>query len=107
MRMILAICLISALVLLPATAMAANTGGQGRPGTQGNAFVSGEQSDGTVNAAGQYQYCARYGQTDAGSIGNGKMLRIRSCTGDGDQARMMSRNQTRLRDGSCGNCPNQ
>ncbi|MCU0631993.1 MAG: hypothetical protein MUC66_03325 [Methanolinea sp.] len=108
MRTLLILCLLLGLILVPATVMAAGSQGQGKSGAQGSAPVLQEQTDGSENTAGQYQFCAKHGLNDVSKSGNGKMLRIRSCTGDGeqDQVRTMARNQTRLRDGSCGNCPN-
>jgi len=107
MRKTLALCLLLGFVLVPATVMAAGGGGQGRSGAQRGAIALLDQADGTDAAAGQYQFCAQHGSNDVQKAGCGNMLRIRSCTGEGEmsQAKTMARNQTRLRDGSCGNCP--
>ncbi|OPX73641.1 MAG: hypothetical protein A4E40_01184 [Methanoregulaceae archaeon PtaU1.Bin059] len=106
MRKTLALCLLLGIILLPATVMAAGTMGQGRTGVQGGAGVLQEQADETASA-GQYQFCASHGLDDVQKTGNGEMRRIRSCSGDGEmrQAKTMARDQARLRDGSCGNCP--
>lgn len=105
MRKTLALCLLIGLILVPATVMAAGAQGQGRSGAQGDAPVLQEQTGETTAVAGHYQFCGKHGQNDVAKSGNGEMLRIRSCTGDGDRSGTMARNQTRLRDGSCGNCP--
>ncbi|HOT03557.1 MAG TPA: hypothetical protein PK069_05205 [Methanolinea sp.] len=106
MRKTLAVCLLLGIVLLPATVMAAGAQGQGRSGAEGGARVLQEQAEETTSA-GQYQFCAQHGFNDVQKKGNGEMRRIRSCSGDGEmkQAKTMARDQTRLRDGSCGNCP--
>lgn len=106
MRKTLALCLLLGIILLPAAVMAAGVQGQGRIGAQGGARVLQEQTDETVSA-GQYQFCAQHGLNDVQRTGNGEMRRIRSCSGEGEmkQAKTMARNQTRLKDGSCGNCP--
>lgn len=106
MRKILALCLLLGLVMVPAAVTAAGSQAQGIRGGQGNAALLQEQTDESGTAAGQYQFCARHGSTDVSKAGNGKMLRIRDCTKAGPEAGGMARNQTRLRDGSCGNCPN-
>lgn len=107
MRKILAVCLLLGLIVLPATVMAAGPGGQGNGNAQGATPVLEEQTGESGTLAGQYQFCARHGDSISGAHGNGKMLRIRDCTADGGQAKAMARNQTRLRDGSCGTCPGQ
>jgi len=107
MRKILAVCLLLGLVLVPATVMAAGPRGQGNGNAQGAAPVLQEQTGTPGTVTGQFQFCARHGDSISGANGNGKMLRIRDCTAAGTQAGTMARNQTRLRDGSCGNCPGQ
>lgn len=105
MRKILAVCLLLGLVLVPATVMAAGPRGQENGNAQGAAPVLQEQTGTPGTVTGQYQFCARHGDSISGANGNGKMLQIRDCTAAGTQAGTMARNQTRLRDGSCGNCP--
>jgi len=107
LRTKLAICLILGLILVPATVMAAGSQGQGKIGAQGNAPVLQEQTGEPGAAACQHQFCTRNGFDDSGTSGNGKMLRIRSCTAEGNEVKTMARNQTRLRDGSCGTHPAQ
>lgn len=105
MKKILTFCLLMGFILLPATVMAAGPRGQGNAGAQDNAPALQEQTGDSGTFAGQYMFCSRNGDTISGTNGNGKMLRIRDCTAEGSQAKTMARNQTRLRDGSCGNCP--
>ncbi len=106
MRKTLALCLLLGIILLPATVMAAGAGGQGRIGAQGGNPVLQEQTDET-SPAGAYRFCGQHGLNEGQKTGNGEMLRTRSWSGDGEmkQAKTMARNQTRLRDGSCGTCP--
>lgn len=107
MKKMLAVCLLLGLILLPATVMAAGPRGQGNGNAQDTAPALQEQTDNSGTVAGQYTFCSRHGDSISGKNGNGNMLRIRDCTAEENQAKTMTRNKTRLRDGSCGNCPGQ
>ncbi|MDD1718957.1 MAG: hypothetical protein LUQ25_02755 [Methanoregulaceae archaeon] len=122
----IAICALIALMVVPAAVLAAGSQGSGN----GNGSAQGTDTAGTgvqgmcqygKNAEHQFQCSGNqtatqkqfmYGSQNTAQSGNqvngqgnGQMLRTRSCDLAGTQDQDRTRNQTRLRDGSCGNCP--
>ncbi|MDH7510245.1 MAG: hypothetical protein QHH04_04305 [Methanolinea sp.] len=106
MKKILTLCILL-LVLVPATVMAAGAHGQGKSGAGAPALGIGEQSLESTPACGQNRFCTMNGEENADQYRFAEMHRVSAGRGIGDQVRIMARNQTRLRDGSCGNCPVQ
>jgi hypothetical protein len=104
------ICAIIALVLVPASVMAAGSGGKNAGGVSGQGICL-QDGQNCVNPGGQagtgiqaqHQY---FGQATGGSGIQGTMQGARfQGNGQGDMLRNQTHLMTRLYDGSCGNCP--
>jgi len=100
------ICAIIALILVPASVMAAGFGGKNAGSVSGQGICL-QDGQNCVNQSGQpgtgIQSHHRYfGQQTGGSGMQGAQ-----CMGNGqcDTLRNQTRSMTRLHDGSCGNCP--
>ena len=100
------ICAIIALVLVPASVMAAGSGGKNAGGVSGQGICL-QDGQNCVNLSGlagtgiqaQHRY---FGQANGGSGIQGARFQG---NGQGDMARNQTHLMTRLHDGSCGNCP--
>lgn len=103
MKKTLTLCILL-LVLIPATVMATGAHGQGKSGAGTPALEIQEKSFESAPACGQNRFCAMNVQENTDQYRFAEMHRVSEGRGIGDQVRIMARNQTRLRDGSCGNC---
>ncbi len=105
------ICAIIALVLVPASVMAAGFGGKNAGSVVPGQGICLQDGQNCVNQSGQLgtgtQAQHRYfGQAYAGSGIQGAMQGAQfHGNGQGDMTRNQTHLMTRLHDGSCGNCP--